>query len=212
MFSSKIGSGGWRWVAIAVALSAGLLNGCATPTVQARVTSFQQWPADVVGQAYRFVDAGPDQAGNLEYQAYQDVMRAGIGPTGLVEAQAGQPARFKVSFTYGSAQTQVMVRRAYDPYFYGGFGGFYGPRWWGGGMGYWGPDWVDVPTVAYRNRLDVQIHDSARGGAEVYRASAYIITDREDLVRTMPYLAQAIFDNFPGNNGSEREVEYPVGR
>src|SRR3546814_19265078 len=121
-------------------------------------------------------------AGTLEYQADQDAMRAGIGPPGLVEAQAGKPARFKVSFKYGSEQTQVMVRRAYDPYFYGGYGGFYGPRWWGGGMGYWGPDWVDVPTVAYRNRLSVQIQDTARNGAEVYRATAYIVTDRKSVV------------------------------
>ncbi|MCD0505342.1 DUF4136 domain-containing protein [Bordetella petrii] len=203
--------GAWRWMGIAVALSAGLLSGCGTPTVQARVTSFQQWPADVVGATYRFADATPGQAGNLEYQAYQDVVRASIGPTGLVEAQGGKPARFLVKFNYGTEQTQVMVRRSYDPYFYGGYG-FYGPRWWGGGMGYWGPEWVDVPTVAYRNRLNVEIHDSTRNGAEVYRSTAYIVTGRQDLVRTMPYLARAIFDGFPGNNGSEREVEYPLGR
>lgn len=209
---SAIWSKMWRWAALALVLSAGLLSGCAAPTVQARVTSFQQWPAGVEGQTYKFVDATPGQAGNLEYQTYQDALRASIGPTGLVEAQPGQKARFHVSFEYGAQQTQVMVRRAYDPYFYGGFGGFYGPRWWGPGVGYWGPDWVDVPAVAYRNRLSVQITDTARGGAEVYRASAYIVTGQEDLVRTMPYLARAIFDSFPGNNGSERQVEYPSGR
>jgi len=212
MSPSRTWLGLCRWAGIAVALSAALLSGCATPTVQARVTSFQQWPTGVAGEAYRFVDAAPGQAGNLEYQAYQDMVRAGIGPTGLVEARDGGRARFTVSFRYGAEQTQVMVRRAYDPYFYGGYGGFYGPRWWGGGFGYWGPDWVDVPTVAYRNRLSVEIHDTARGGAEVYRSTAYIVTGREDLVRTMPYLVRAIFDNFPGNNGSEREVEYPLDR
>ncbi|CAM3788006.1 DUF4136 domain-containing protein [Bordetella tumulicola] len=210
MFQSRAGWAGLcRLVGVGAVLSAALLTGCATPTVQARVTSFQQWPSDVVGAAYRFVDAKPEQANNLEYQAYQDAMRASISSTGLVEAQGGSPARFNVSFEYGSEQTQVMVRQAYDPYFYGGFGGFYGP--WGG-AGYWGPNWVDVPSVAYRNRLSVEIHDNARKGAEVYRSTAYIVTGREDLVRTMPYLTRAIFDNFPGNNGSEREVEYPLNR
>src|SRR3546814_100212 len=108
MFLSRIWPGLWRWAAVALALSAGLLTGCAAPTVQARVTSFQQWPSDVAGQTYRFADAGPGRAGNLEYQSYQDSVRAGIGPTGLVEAQAGQPARFTVSFEYGSEQTQIM--------------------------------------------------------------------------------------------------------
>lgn len=210
MFQTSNWLGMYRWVALAVVLSAGALSGCATPTVQATVTSFQQWPADVVGAAYRFVDATPNQANNLEYRTYQDAMRASIGPTGLVEAQPGQSARFNVAFTYGTEQTQVMVPQPYDPYFYGGFGGFYGPPGWG--AGFWGPSWVDVPTVAYRNRLTVEIFDNARKNAEVYRASAYIVSGREDLVRTMPYLTRAIFDNFPGNNGSEREVQFPVNR
>jgi hypothetical protein len=189
-------------------LAVSMLAGCAGPTVSATVTSFQQWPTHVVGATYQFVDATPAQRNNLEYQSYRDVMRANMGPTGLVEAPAGSRARFNVSFNYGADQTQVMVRQPYDPYFYGGFGAVYGPPWWG--TGFWGPSWVDVPAVAFRNRLTIEISDNDRNGAEVYRASAYIVTERADLIRTMPFLARAIFDNFPGNNGSEREVEFPA--
>jgi len=210
MFQSRKWLSLCRLAGVAVVLSASMLTACVTPTVQARVTSFQHWPSDAVGATYRFVDATPGQANNLEYQAYQDAMRSGISPTGLIEAQSGKSARFNVSFQYGTEQTQVMVRQPYDPYFYGGFGGFYGSPW--GGAGFWGPNWVDVPTVAYRNRLTVEIYDNSRQGAQVYRSTAYIVTERENLVRTMPYLTRAIFDNFPGNNGSEREVEYPVNR
>ena len=203
----------FRWIGLSVALAgAAVLSGCATPTVAARVTSFQQWPADATGQTYRFATVDPVQSNNLEYQSYRDTVRAGIGATGLVESQGNSPARFTVSFEYGVAQTQVMVRRAYDPYFYGGYGGFYGPRWGGGGFGYWGPEWVDVPMVAYRNHLSLRILDNTRNGAEVYRSSAYINTERDNLVRTMPYLVRAIFDNFPGNNGAERQVAFPVDR
>lgn len=202
---------GWRCLRAAgmvAALAVSLLSGCATPTVSATVTSFQQWPVDAGGATYRFVDATPSQRNNLEYQSYQDVMRASMGPTGLVEAPEASQARFNVSFNYGVEQTQVMVRQPYDPYFYGGFGAMYGPPWWG--SGFWGPNWIDVPAIATRNRLTVEIFDNDRHGAEVYRASAYIVTERGDLIRTMPFLARAIFDNFPGNNGSEREVEYPL--
>lgn len=204
-----------RWLQVCFSLLlAGFLAGCATTnTVSARVTSFQQWPSDAVGQRYRFVIADPSQNNNLEYQAYQDMVRAGIGSTGLVEAENGASARFTVSFKYGVSQTQVMVRRPYDPYFYGGYGpGFYGPRgYWGGWGGYWGPDWVDVPAVAYRNTLTLEIHDANRSGAEVYRATAYSVSGGEKLLTVMPYLVRAIFDNFPGNNGSEREVHYTTG-
>src|SRR3546814_20956631 len=116
MSQSRMWPGFWRWAGLAVALSAGLLTGCATPTVEARVTSFQQWPADVVGQTYRFVDTHPGQADNLECQAYQDTMRAGIGPTGLVAAPEVTPARFTVTLKSGAEHTQVMEPRPYAPY------------------------------------------------------------------------------------------------
>ncbi|WP_459618129.1 DUF4136 domain-containing protein [Bordetella sp. 2513F-2] len=205
-----------RRAAMALALGAALLGGCAAPTVATRVTTFQQWPAGVEGQRYRF-DPQPAQRNNLEYQAYQDMVRAGIGATGLVEAQAGESARFAVSFHYESTPTQVMQRRPYDPY----FPGFYGPPWWGGpgywgpgwiGPGWYGPGWVDVPVAAFRNTLRLEIRDTARQGTEVYRATAYLVSDRDDLVRAMPYLVRAIFDGFPGNNGAERRVEYPLNR
>ncbi|ANN77294.1 DUF4136 domain-containing protein [Bordetella flabilis] len=200
--------------ALLALLIVGVLAGCATTqSVSARVTSFQQWPPDSTGQRYRFTYADPSQQNNLEYQSFEDMVRSGISPTGLVEAQAGQPARFDVSFKYGVTQTQTMVRRPYDPYFYGGYGpGFYGGRYWGPWGGYWGPDWVDVPTVAYRNALTVEIRDASQGGKEVYRATAYSVSEGDQLLKVMPYLVRAIFDNFPGNNGSERRVSYTVGR
>ncbi|CAB5516450.1 hypothetical protein LMG26857_05523 [Achromobacter anxifer] len=201
-----------RWAGLLVVAGAFALAGCAAPTVSARVTSFQQWPAGVEGQTYQFVPAEASQNNNLEYQSYQDMVRAGIGATGLVEAKPGVKGRFDVSFRYGTTQTQIMVRRPYDPYFYGGYGygGFYGPRPWGAGYGYWGPDWVDVPMAVQRNTLTLQIYDTQRGGAEVYRSSAFILSERDDFLRIMPYLVRAIFDNFPGNNGAEREIQFPV--
>ncbi|WP_039052213.1 DUF4136 domain-containing protein, partial [Bordetella avium] len=125
--SSVLGAVRWgRLTAVSFSLlAAALVSGCAAPTVAARVTSFQQWPQGVEGQTYRFEPANAAQVNNLEYQSFQDMVRAGIGPTGLVEARDGQKARFTVSFTYGSKQTQIMVRRAYDPFFSAGYG-YYG--------------------------------------------------------------------------------------
>jgi hypothetical protein len=206
----------WRFArAFALLLFVGVLAGCiTTSSVSARVTSFQEWPPNTTGQRYRFVSADPSQNNNLEYQNFQDMVRSGISPTGLVEAQAGQSARFDVLFKYGVTQTQVNIRQPYNPYFYGGYGpGFYGDRYWGGPWGgYWGPNWVDVPMAAYRNVLTVEIRDNSQGGKEVYRAMAYSVSESDRLLNIMPYLVRAIFDNFPANNGAEREISYPVGR
>src|SRR5690606_7843324 len=70
--------------------------GCAS-TVAAQVTTFQQWPADAVGSSWRF-ESSHRHADSLEYSNYADQIRAAIGATGLVEAQSGEPARFRISF------------------------------------------------------------------------------------------------------------------
>jgi hypothetical protein len=194
-------------VAGCLVAAAAMLGGCAAPVVSTRVTSFQQWPVDVAGQTYAFAQVSPEQAGNLEFQTYRDIIRAGLSPTGLVEAKPGQAARFVVDYQYGVQPVHTVERQIYDPGFYNGF---YGPPWWGGP--YWGPSWIDVPVVRYRNWLRLQIRDASRGGAEVYRSSAYTVTDRDALLRSMPYLVRALFDHFPGQNGEEHEVEYPLSR
>ncbi len=182
-----------------------MLGGCAAPRISAHVTSFQQWPADAAGQAYAFAPVPSEQASNLEFQAYRDVVRAGLGSIGVVEAKPGQVARFTVDYQYGVQPVQTIVRQPYDPDF---DGGFYRSRWWG--RPYWGPDWVDVPVVRYRNWLNLQIRDASRGGAEVYRSLAFTLSDRDGLLHSMPYLVRALFDRFPGRNGEEHEVEYPL--
>jgi len=196
------------WLSLPLALAVLLLAGCAS-TLSARVTTFSRWPADIQGQAYRF--APPEKAppgGDLEYQAYQDMVRAAMGATGLVEAPAGAPdARFTVQFRYESKPTQVIVQEPYDPYFYG-MPGFYGYHRWAWGGFYGGPAWVPVQMTAYRKSLTVEIRDGQRGGEQVYRSTATTMGESEEMARVMPYLTRAIFDGFPGNNGQVREVKY----
>jgi len=184
------------------------LAGCAS-TLSARVTTFQQWPADAQGAHYRIV---PPAGDTLEVQAFSDMIRAAIGRTGLVEAQGGQKPRFDVHFEYGSTASQEWVQRFYDPYFDGfgpwGWGGYYGGfRGWGGGM-YYTPSVVNVPVRVNKNTLTVTINDNQRQGAQVYKSTA--VSTSGSLVEVMPYLAQAVFDGFPGNNGQVRNITYEL--
>lgn len=209
----------WLWRRslgrLALAGCALLLSGCAS-TLSARVTTFQQWPAGVEGQSYRFDTPANGLGESLEYQTYRDMVRAAIGATGLVEGQDPKSARFAVRFTYGSERTQVTVAEPRDPFFdpyfaYPGGYGYYGRRGWGGGwggVGYYGPHWAPVNMEAWRNTLTVEIRDTTRDNAEVYRSSAMSLGRSDDMVRLMPYLVRAIFDGFPQNNGQQREVRY----
>ena len=191
-----------------------VLGGCASSSLSARVTTYQQWPVGVQGEYYRIVPQG-EQNGNLQFAAYADMLRAAIGATGLRESVEGGPARFDVRFEYQNPVRQTWVQRYQDPYIYPPwptFGGYYG-GWGGRGGGiFYTPPVVNVPVEVYRNTLTVTISDQTQQGREVYRATAVHTSRSDSLDAVMPYLMQAIFDGFPGNNGQVREVRYELPR
>ena len=199
-----------RLLFIGLLLSA--LAGCAS-SLSAKVTTFQQWPADATGSSYR-LSPMKGKSNDIEYLAFADMVRAAMGPTGLVEAPAGKPARFTVELAYDNPAQQGWTQRYADEFYPRGwgftpyFGSFYG---WGGF--YVMPRVVNVPVEYYRNTLTVFIRDNQQAGKEVYRATAVHEGDRaDDLIRVMPYLARAIFEDFPGNNGRLRKVRYELPR
>lgn len=200
---------------IGVAAFVVLLAGCAS-TLSARVTTYQQWPANVQGQTYKLVPQA-EQRNNLEYQTFADMVRAAIGPTGLVEAHSGAKARFDVSLEYGAQVGQAWVQQYDDPFFYNGFGpgfgpygGYYGGRggWGGGASFFYSPPVTVVPVQIYKNTLTVIFKDNDQKGAEVYRSTAIISGSGDNISTVMPYLARAVFDGFPGNNGQTRDISF----
>ena len=109
------------------------------------------------------------------------------------------------------------MQRYADPYLNDGwgfgpaFGWFGGYPYWGGGIYYSAPV-INEPVLVYRNTLTVTINDNRNNGTEVYRSTAVNQSTRDNMLQAMPYLARAVFDGFPGNNGQVREVEYERGR
>lgn len=207
-----------RWGSVVrlglVALVLSLMGGCAS-SLSAQVTRYQQWPADAAGEHYRIV-ASEAQKNNLPFSAYADMVRAAIGATGLVEAQDARPARFDLTLDYGSPVERRWVQRRVDPYYYDGGYGFYRPPFggrfspWGGWM--YEPPMQDVPIDLYKNTLTVVIRDRTNHDREVYRATAVSLSQSDGLAAIMPYLARAVFDQFPGRNGQVIEVKYDLPR
>jgi len=190
------------------------LGGCASG-LYANVTSYQHWPADAAGQTYRIVPDVGQNADSLEFQAVADMVRANVGATGLVEAARDQPAqtvRFNLRLQYENPMTKIWTQRYADttyPWF-SPHVGYYGRYWgWGGSMLY-APRLVTVPVQAYRNTLTLWMTDNHADDMEVYRATAIHIGEEDQWIAVMPYLTQAIFDGFPGNNGQVRQVKYTV--
>lgn len=197
-----------------IALSLSLMSGCAS-SLSAQVTRYQQWPANAAGEHYRIV-ASDTQKNNLPFSAYADMVRAAIGATGLVEAQGAGPVRFELTLDYGSPVERHWVQRQVSPYYYDGMGGFYRPPF-DGRFSPWG-GWVveppvqDVPIDLYKNTLTVTIRDRADHDREVYRATAVSLSQSDNLTAIMPYLARAVFDQFPGRNGQVIDVYYDLPR
>lgn len=199
---------------VAAVLALSVLTGCAS-SLSAQVTRYQQWPADTVGATYR-IDASDVQTGNLQFSAYSDMVRAAIGATGMVEARGSLPPRFDISLEYGNPVNQVWVQRNPDPFYGGGYYGFYHRPF---GLGYvpgYGWPYEPVPEQAqiavFRNYLTVVIRDRAHDHREVYRTTARNTGRGDNLTAVMPYLARAVFDHFPGGNGQVVDVKYDLPR
>lgn len=188
-----------------------VLTGCAA-SWSAKVTTFQQWPAELY-QARYHIEPGPEQKNSLEFQAVADTVRVAMGAAGLVEG--GPESRLVVELNYSNPVTQEWVERyvdPYDPFFYGGpfstgiWGGFGSMRF--GGIYHPMPRYVSVPINVYNNTLKVVIRDRLNNMAEVFNVTAINKDDRGELIKIMPLLAKAAFANFPGMNGTAQEVRF----
>jgi len=209
MKGSTAMTAGRRWGRWLCALWLGMMLGGCASVFSAQVTRYQQWPEQTVG-AYYWIEPDEAQRNNLQFQTYADAVRAALGPTGLVEAQSENAARFTVHIEYASPREREWHQEFVDPYmypgFYGPYMGFHYPRWaWG-----MGPTLQTVPVDVYRLTLTVRIQDRTQQGREVYRATAVASSQDDQLGAAMPYLARALFDRFPGGNGQVIEVRYPV--
>ena len=183
-----------------------VLTGCAS-SWSAKVTSYQQWPAELY-QARYHIQPQAEQARSLEFQAVADSVRVAMGAAGLVEG--GPESRLVVELSYGNPMQQEWVDRyvdPYDPFLYGG--PFSAGVWVGNGGGPFGgfyrtmPRYASVPVDIYSNTLKVVIKDSLNEMAEVFNKS-----DRDELINVIPLLAKAAFTNFPGMNGQVQEVRF----
>lgn len=188
-----------------------LLTGCAS-SWSAKVTTFQQWPAELYNARYQIV-VNTEQKNSLEFQSVADSVRVAMGAAGLVEG--GEESRLAVELNYGNPVQQEWVERytdPYDPFFYGGpfstgvWAGFGSMRF--GGMYYPMPQYVSVPINVYNNTLSVVIKDRELGMKEVFKVTAINKSNDDNLVSAIPLLAKAAFTNFPGMNGKVQYADF----
>lgn len=194
-----------------------LLTACASP-ITARVTSFNQWPADVAGSTFNFLTP-IDTTRELEQATYESHVQAALEQQGLRRAPAGQAGRIQVDVAASNrSEERTYLAPVYQdnyvflPPFRDATGRIF--------PGVWAPDPFgprymgdrQVSRTVHISSLRLRLLDtqgSPPGKARtIFESRAIYEGGYGDLPVLVPYLVRAVFDEFPGQNGRVRTVKF----
>jgi Domain of unknown function (DUF4136) len=196
-----------------------LVSACASP-ITARVTSFNQWPANAAGSTFSYVSR-TDNARELEQATYESYVQAELEKRGLVRAPAGQVGRMQVDLTTSNRSEQ---RTYLQPIYQDNYVYLPGYRDAAGRIfpGVWtldpfGPRYVgdrQINTTLQTSTLQLRLLDSQGSPPgkprTVFESRAIFEGEGggDQLPQVVPYLVRAVFDDFPGQNGRTRVVRF----
>jgi hypothetical protein len=206
--------------AVLALLFVAVLSGCAN-VISAKVTSFNDWPADAAGGTFAMAPHS-GKGSELEQRTWDNHVAAELRRLGLVPVAAGQTPRFWVDTT---ATRESRVKHAREPIYQQDT--VYVPPYRDAAgnviAGHWAPDpfgprWVGDRDVAYTVQVSsvrVRIHESAlapgvRARSVFDATAAHQGGESRELPQLVPFLVKAIFDRFPGANGQVRELQFDV--
>jgi hypothetical protein len=197
-----------RWLAILLLIASGaLLAGCAS-TITSQVTTFHEWPMQLQDKTYVF-ERTKEQDNNLEYRAYENLVRTELNRLGFREASSERPPTLKARLEYG-----ISVRDVREVYPVVVGPSWYGPAW----PGYYGPFhdpfWYAPPIVERREanyqlftrRLKIVLARIS-DGKTLYQTTVVSEGTNGSLAAVMPYMVRSAFADFPGKSGVPHYVE-----
>ncbi|MDB5889539.1 MAG: hypothetical protein JWP47_370 [Polaromonas sp.] len=194
-----------------------LLAACASP-ITTKVTRFNAWPADAAGSTFSFVTPA-DRQNSLEQTTYESYVAAELQKIGLQPAPSGQAGRIQVSVVTGNRTEERKFRQpvyqdsyVFQPPYRDAAGRIY--------PGYWAPDLFGPRYVGDRevsqqvsvSNLRLRLLDTRQSPPgkprTVFESRAVYEGFREELPGLVPLLVRAVFEDFPGQNGSVRLVRF----
>lgn len=187
------------------------LAACATP-FKANVQRFNaQLPAPQ-GQTFAVVAEDKAMAGGLEFSQYASLVSAKMRALGYVPAADPASADMVVRFDYGVDKGHEKVRSTghADPFWspWYGFGryGYYRPYRPYRPFGAWGYGWYDPwfdqgyeSYTVYISGMSLKIDQ--KDGKRLFEGRAEAASTSNRLQYLVPNLVEAMFTDFPGNNG-----------
>jgi hypothetical protein len=211
-----------------------LLSACASQ-FRSEVSAFHTMAAPA-GETFRIIPGDPSKQGSLEFESYASLIRGELVKRGYTPVNSGNAATLDVKVDYSVSDPVEKVESrpgsgfgyasfGYGPYwgpYYGGFGGYggYGGRYsragfgssfgyydpfWGPGAGFWGEPEVYSYSV-YTRKLSMNIARAGTASQNVYEGKLESAGRDNHLPEVMPYMVQAMFQDFPGQSGVTRKV------
>ena len=201
------------------ALLLALLGACATP-ITARVTSFNQWPANAAGSTFSYVSR-PDSNRELELATYESYVQGELEKRGLKRAPAGQVGRIQVDLNASNrSEERTFLQPVYQDNYvflppYRDAAGRVFPGVWTRDP--FGPRYVgdrQIRSTLQTNTLQLRLLDSQGSPPgkprTVFESRAIYEGEgnNDNLPQIVPYLVRAVFEDFPGQNGRVRVVKF----
>lgn len=206
--------------AMLVVAAAATIAGCAIgpQIVRTQVTNYNDWSTLPADKTYSFART-LEYRGSLEVKSYEDIVRDELALKGFRFVPDPAQANLIVTLRPSSSTTRLRVRDPWpiDP-FWGGYGGFYGRRF-GGWYGPYGPygysafdNFNTYPVDVIQRRLEMDIDSRASAGKRYYEGRVETSSEADAFKDIVPAMVQALFTDFPGNNGQTRRIDVPLAR
>lgn len=204
-----------RGFLVLAATFAVLLGGCGPGVVNSNVLRFHTPQAYPIANRTFAVIPQETQRGSLEFQAYAEMVAKRMQALGYrpVPANANPDLAVLLHYAVDDGRTEIWTTPIYSY-------SDYWLRYYGASP--WPYPYQDITganthsTTIFTHRLEMQIveGDAHRAGrpSNLFEGRAVVERQARDIVGTIPYLMDAMFDGFPGPNGVPTTVSIPVKR
>lgn len=185
-----------------------LLGACASQ-VTSEVTRFHQ-DSKPKGETIAITASDQGKQGSLEFAAYAKLVAKKLTEIGyqVVDVSAKPDLLARMDYAVGPAQAKVQSYPADIVYYRFNYGYSYpysfGHYWDRPGFyNYWGEPRVFSYTV-YPRTLDLNLVRA--NGESLFEGHVKSIGHEQNINQVMPYLVQAMFNNYPGESGVTKVV------
>lgn len=184
------------------------LTGCAS-FFEAQALHFNKGVQLHSGKTFAIVAEGTQQ-NNLEFNHYAELVNTQLQMSGLRQAESLGSADYRVTFAYGTDGGRQIVESSPDYGLYGGYGS-YGSMIGVGGTFYPPPHSQVTSYALYAHRFELWMRDANKPYMPtVFQGRVTSVESDPSVARVMPCMVMAMFAEFPGPDGVERNVRLPV--